>query len=324
MNVHSLIIEKNFMIKPILVTGKNSQLGRSLQKITRDIPYFLNNITSNSQSYGNSLIDNLSLTCVTREELDLSNTDLIKNFFQTNEFSGIINFAAYTSVDKAEDKPELAEQINHFAVAQLAKIAKSSAIPLIHISTDYVFNGKSSNPRSETDKTDPQNIYGLTKLKGENAMMEAGCKGAIIRTSWLYSEFGNNFVKTILNLGRKQESIKVVNDQVGSPTYASNLASMILVMLNNRRTMEILNSQLNIFHFSDDGSCSWYDFAKTIIKLSKLKCIINPLDTKDYPLPAKRPKYNIMSKAKIKEYLPELLIPHWEDSLINSFDEIYK
>lgn len=297
------------MSKRILVIGKNGQLGRSLLKV----------ISDNTMKFKVSYWD---FNFIARNELDLSNLKKIKEFFQNQKFSGIINCAAYTSVDKAESDIELANQINHLAVAQLAEVAKNQDIPLIHISTDYVFHGQEFKSYKETDKTDPQNIYGLTKLKGEQSLISSGCMGAIIRTSWLYSEYGKNFVKTMLNLGNERDSISVVNDQVGSPTYATNLANAIFAMLEKNQTIKILNSELNIYHFSDDGICTWYDFAKAIFKICDINCKINPVGTKDYPSQAKRPNYNVMNKSKIKQYLPDFVIPHWRESLISCLSEI--
>jgi dTDP-4-dehydrorhamnose reductase len=293
------------MINHILVIGKNGQLGRSLQKVVKKFTY-----------------SDWDFFFITRNMLDLSNLDSINDFFQDQHFSAIINCAAYTSVDKAENNFKLADQINHLAVARLAEIAKNQSIPLIHISTDYVFHGKGLKPYEETDKTNPQNIYGLTKLKGEQVMMESGCTGAIIRTSWLHSEFGNNFVKTMLALGIKCDSLKVVIDQVSSPTYATNLAKLLIVLLNKNQITKILNSQFNIYHFSDEGNCSWYDFAKAIFELSDISCKVKPVETKDYPSSVKRPKYSVMNKTKIKNHLPDLEVQHWRESLIDCLAEI--
>lgn len=297
------------MTKRILVTGKNGQLGQSLQKA----------VIQNS-----ALSIQHSFTFVGRDELDLACSDSISSFFSNQRFDAMINGAAYTAVDKAESEPELANQINHLAVAQLAGIAKQQSIPLIHISTDYVFNGQGFKPYVETDATDPQNVYGLTKLKGEQAMQASGCVGAIIRTSWVYSEFGNNFVKTMLRLGKERDSLNVIFDQVGTPTYATDLAQAVLIILNAECSMlneqqmqmpEIQHSTLKIYHFSNEGVCSWYDFAKAIFELSASDCQVNPIETKDYPTPAMRPYYSLMNKAKIKQALPGLVVPHWRDSL---------
>lgn len=305
------------MTKSILVSGKSGQLGQSLQKLVED----------SSLSLG--MTTGMAFTFVGRDELDLACSDSISAFFSHQQFDVIINCAAYTAVDKAESEPKLANQINHLAVAQLAEIAKQQSIPLIHISTDYVFNGQGFKPYVETDATDPQNVYGLTKLKGEQAMQASGCAGAIIRSSWVYSEFGNNFVKTMLRLGKERDSLNVIFDQVGSPTYAGDLAQAILAMLNveflmvnEANTDLIQNSTLKIYHYSNEGVCSWYDFAKAIFELSDISCQVNPIETKDYPTPAKRPHYSVMNKTKIKLDLPNLVISYWRDSLKTCLKEL--
>ena len=299
------------MNKSILVSGKNGHLGCSLQKILIEISQNLNLSLNN-------------FVFASRDEIDLSKQNSISKFFSNKQFSAIVNCAAFTSVDKAESDFKLAEKINHLAVAQLAKIAKNQNIPLIHISTDYVFQGQQSKLYIETDETNPINTYGLTKLNGEKAVISSGCNGAIIRTSWLHSEFGHNFVKTMLELGKKKDNINVVFDQIGSPTYASNLAKVVLTMLSNQRTIEVMNSQLNIYHFSDDGYCSWYDFAKAIFELSNINCHVNPIETKNYYTHAERPLCNVMKKDKIKQHIPDLVIPHWKDALNKCLKEIQK
>ena len=310
------------MNNQILVIGKNSQLGKSLKKIIKNKSY-ISKATSKSNSNPKHFdLSFRNFIFVSRNSINLSNPNSIKNFFKLNKFNVIINFAAYTSVDEAESNIEQAEQINHFAVAEISKIAKEQGIPLIQISTDYVFNGCTSKAYIETDKTNPKNAYGNSKLKGELAMRDAGCNGAIIRTSWLYSEFGNNFVQTMLNLGQKNKSINVINDQIGSPTYASNLSKVLLNMLNDPKLEKILKSELNVYHFSDEGICSWSEFAETIFELSKIKCQVNPIKTKDYLSAANRPLHNVMSKDKIKNILPSFKFEHWQDALAKCLNEI--
>ncbi len=277
------------MIKRVLVTGKNGQLGQSLQKIAGDDPQF-------------------DFTFVGREELDLARSQSITTFFADKKFDAIINCAAYTAVDKAESEPDLADQINHLAVKQLAHIAKKMDAMLIHISTDYVFDGTNHKPYVETDPTNPQNVYGHTKLKGEQAMQTINPKGAIIRTSWVYSEFGNNFVKTMLRLGPERDSLNVIFDQIGSPTYATDLAEACLAVIASR------NSDVAIYHYSNEGVCSWYDFAKAIFQIANINCQVNPIETKDYPTAAKRPHYSLMNKTKIKQSA-QINIPCWRTSL---------
>jgi len=275
----------------ILVTGQNGQLGQSLAKIAKDYPQF-------------------DFIFLGREQLDLSQPATLANALENIAFDIIINCAAYTAVDKAESEPELADAINHLAVEQLAQICNQRRATLIHISTDYVFDGKNYNPYIETDPVDPQGVYGITKLKGEQAMQAVNPKGAIIRTSWVYSEFGNKFVKTMLRLGAERDSLNVIYDQVGSPTYATDLAQAILALLSQPEQL----NQTQVYHYSNEGVCSWYDFAKAIFEMSGTRCKVNPIETKDYPTPAKRPHYSLMNKAKIKQdYL--ITIPYWRDSL---------
>lgn len=267
--------------RQVLVTGKKGQLGQSIQKLAADYSCF-------------------TFSFVGRDQLDLSSAQSIGAFFADKTFDVIINCAAYTAVDKAESEPELADQINHLAVKQLAQIAKAQNAILIHISTDYVFNGRNYKPYQETDTTDPQSIYGLTKLKGEQAMQAVNPRGCILRTSWVYSEFGNNFVKTMLKLGQQKDHLGIIYDQIGSPTFAGDLAKAILKIMNN--TAFAKNSN-RIYHFSNEGVCSWYDFAKAIFELSQIECEVNSIETQEYPTPAKRPHYSLMSKAKIKTNL---------------------
>ena len=287
----------------VLVTGKSGQLGRSIKKI----------ISRTKQ--------NNKFTFVDRVELDLSCEDSINNYFKTHNFNVIVNCAAYTSVDKAEIETKLADQINHQAVKLLAEISNKRKIILIHISTDYVFDGESNNIYKEADPTNPINVYGRTKLSGELTIKSLMPTNAIIiRTSWLHSEFGDNFVRSILRNARKKNEIDVINDQFGSPTYAEDLAKAILVIVENLTSKESL-IKTQIYHFSNDGQCSWCDFANEIIKLAKIKCHINPITSKQYTSMAKRPKNTTMGKEKItKEF--GLHIRHWKTSLINCMDNL--
>ncbi len=324
MNVRNLVMIKIYMNKKILVLGSNGQLGMSLMKVVRNSANLVN---KNNQFFNfgeDLLLSEKDFLFISRKELNLLNLRSISEFIQDQQFTGIVNCAAYTLVEKAETQENLANQINHIAVAKLAEIANYKDLPLIHISTDYVFNGQSEKPYLETDITNPQNIYGLSKLKGERAIKSSGCKGVIIRTSWLYSEFGNNFVKTILRLGKEKDKINVIMDQVGSPTYATNLAKLIFVILNNQKKINILNSQSNIYHYSDEGICSWYELAKSIFLFSKISCKIKPIHTKDYPFNIMRPHYSVMNTEKIKKNIPKLKIPKWRESLKNCLKEIKK
>ncbi|PHS26833.1 MAG: dTDP-4-dehydrorhamnose reductase [Methylophaga sp.] len=293
-------------IKTVLVTGSNGQLGRSLTKIATQY-------------------ENYDITFATRADLDLSDAKSICRFFQQQQFDLIINCAAYTAVDKAESETELADQINHLAVQQLAEIAAQQHSKLIHISTDYVFNGHQHRPYVETDDVAPQGVYGLTKLKGEHAVLRIMANNAvIIRTSWVYSEFGNNFVKTMLRLAGDRDSLKVIFDQVGTPTYATDLAQAIMTIVQSAAFQQEFSS--DTVHYSNEGVCSWYDFAKTIFELSEIACDVSPIETKDYPTPATRPHYSLLNKAKIKQSY-NLAIPYWKESLqqcLNALQEEVK
>jgi len=242
--------------------------------------------------------------------LDITNFKKVKEFTELNDIKTIINCAAYTAVDKAEEDAVNADRVNHLAVKNLATIAKDRRIKFIHISTDYLFNGKNFKPYVEDDIPNPTSVYGKTKLNGENAIREINPQNSIIiRTSWVYSNFGANFVKTMLRLGKERDSLGVIFDQIGTPTYARDLAKAILDILPN-----ITNDTVEIYNYSNEGVLSWYDFAKEIMKMAKIECQINPIETKKYPTPAKRPHYSLLNKAKIKEEF-NLTIPYWKDSL---------
>ena len=284
----------------VLVTGKNGQLGQSIKKIVDE-----KKITN---------LINFNFTFIGREELNFEYIDSIRSYFDVNEFNIIINCAAYTKVDKAEENQKQANLINHTAVKELAKIAKTKNIKLIHISTDFVFNGLNKKPYTENDVTSPLNIYGETKLAGEKALMSISKSDSlIIRTGWLYSEFGNNFVKTILNLAKKNDALDIVSDQFGTPTYAYDLAFLILYIITTDKFLEN-NKSSEILHYSNEGKSSWYDFAKEIIGISKMSCQLNPIGAKDYPLAAKRPNYSILSSKKVSEEY-DVSIKHWKEAL---------
>ena len=279
------------MSKSILVTGSNGQLGSELQ-----------NISAEDSEYDFFFAD--------RTVLDLANTDAIKKYFDENSFDIIINCAAYTAVDQAESDERLANKINNQAVEALANAANENKTSLIHISTDYVFDGKNHRPYSEDDTLSPQGIYGQTKLDGEKALLRLNPgKSIIIRTSWVYSSFGNNFVKTMLRLGKDRDELGVIFDQVGTPTYAKDLAKTILNILP-----KLSNENVEVFHYSNEGVCSWYDFAKAIFELSEVKCRVNPIETREYPTPARRPHYSLLNKSKIKNSF-DIEIPYWKESL---------
>ncbi len=285
-------------IKTILVTGSSGQLGRSLKLLSEQCSQF-------------------QYTFINREQMDLSNSESIVNFFKRNKFDLIINCAAYTAVDKAEEQQELAYKINHLAVKQMAEIAGQNDSILIHISTDYVFDGTHYKPYTEDHATHPQAVYGDSKLKGELAIQELASKAIIIRTSWVYSEYGKNFLKTMLKIGEQRDELNVIFDQIGSPTYAKDLAEALLkiiVSIDNNNEFFLENAPVSLYHFSNEGVCSWYDFAQEIFNTSKISCKINPIETRNYHTPAKRPHYSVFNKAKIKHCF-DLEIPYWKDSL---------
>jgi len=274
----------------ILVTGVNGQVGSEIKELSSNYDY--------------------NFLFTTSKELDITEHKKVKEFIKENNIKTIINCGAYTGVDKAEDEKELANDINHLAVKNLAILSNEFGIKLIHISTDYVFDGENFKPYTENDITNPNGVYGQTKLDGENTMCDYNLKNSIIiRTSWVYSSFGNNFVKTMLRLGKEKDELGVIFDQVGTPTYARDLAKTILDILPN-----IKNDKTEIYNYSNKGVLSWYDFAKEIMRMAKLDCIINPIETKDYPTPAKRPHYSLLNKSKIKQEF-HITIPYWKDSL---------
>lgn len=274
----------------VLVTGSNGQVGSELRELSSNYPY--------------------KFYFTDKKELDITNLQSIRKYIIENNIDTIINCAAYTAVDKAETEKELANKINHLAVKNLAMLSNEFGIKLIHISTDYVFDGTNFKPYTEDDVANPQSVYGKTKLDGEKATLEYNLKNSIIiRTSWVYSYYGNNFVKTMLRLGKEKESLGVIFDQVGTPTYAKDLARTILDIIP-----KIQNSKLSIYNYSNEGVLSWYDFAKEIMKMAKLDCKINPIETTEYPTPAKRPHYSLLNKKKIKEAF-NIEITYWKDGL---------
>lgn len=276
-------------MKRILVTGANGQLGQS--------------ILEQSKNY-----KEIECFFVTRNELDITNEELINHYFEDKSFDFVVNCAAYTAVDKAEDDQENAYLVNAKATEFLAKITNEKGIPFIHVSTDYVFDGTEAQPRLETDQTNPIGVYGQTKLDGENLALENNSKTIILRTAWVYSRFGNNFVKTMLRLFNDKDSISVVADQIGSPTNAIDLADAILTIISKD------DLTYGIFNYSNEGECSWFEFAQKIKEFSNSTIEINPVPTSAYPTKAKRPAYSLLDKSKIKEVY-QLDIPTWEDSL---------
>jgi dTDP-4-dehydrorhamnose reductase len=282
----------------ILVTGSHGQLGSELGKIAntdRKHQWFFTDI----------------------DTLDITNDTQVRHFFGMNQIEICINCAAYTAVDKAEDEPDKAMLVNSTAPSILAGACEAHDALLIHISTDYVFNGEHFKPYEEDDAIAAVSAYGLSKAKGETLIQESKANYVIIRTSWLYSAVGNNFVKTMLRLGAERDQLTVIVDQVGTPTWAFDLAATIVVIAD-RYQKESVHS---IYHFSNEGAISWYDFAKTIMQIANLNCKILPIESKDYPVKTKRPFYSVLNKTRIKNELG-IQIPYWRDSLIKCVEEI--
>lgn len=276
----------------ILVTGKNGQLGSEINALSNQYPNF-----------------NFIFTDV--EELDITNKNKIETFFTENTVDLIINCAAYTAVDKAEEEIETANKVNNLAVKYLVEVAEIYHTKIIHISTDYVFNGNSYIPYKEIDNTNPISIYGKTKLDGESHIINAKTQGLIIRTSWVYSEFGNNFVKTMLRLGKERNELGIIGDQIGTPTNAKDLAKTCLDIASKT---ELWSTKNEIYHFSNLGVCSWYDFAYEIMKISNTNCNIKLIGTEDYPTKAARPQYSVLNKKKITDQF-KIDNSHWSISL---------
>jgi dTDP-4-dehydrorhamnose reductase len=274
-------------VKTILVTGANGQLGQCFQALSNSFPEYL-------------------FLFADRNVLQITDATAIDIFFAENKIDICINCAAYTAVDKAETDTTLATDVNANAVGYLARACKKYSTQFIHISTDYVFDGTATSPYKTDDKTNPVNFYGQTKLDGElNAIKE---NSIIIRTAWVYSGFGNNFVKTMIRLMKERESIGVVSDQHGTPTYAADLAAAIMQIINQD------NFVAGIYHYSNEGNISWYDFAKEIAAQINATCIVNPIATTQFPTPAARPAYSVLDTSKIKNTFA-ITIPHWKDSL---------
>ncbi|MDB2321292.1 dTDP-4-dehydrorhamnose reductase [Flavobacteriaceae bacterium] len=275
----------------ILVTGSSGQLGSELKDLS-------------------SIFPNNTFIFTDVAELDICDHMVAKEFIVKNCINTIINCAAYTAVDKAEEEVELSNKINHLAVKNFASIAKEYNIKLIHISTDYVFDGTNHIPYLETDEPNPQSVYGQTKLDGELAIQKINpANTIIIRTSWVYSNYGNNFVKTMIRLGKERKELGVIVDQIGTPTYARDLAKTILEILPR-----INNENIELFHYSNEGVCSWYDFASAIFDIKGIKVKVNAIDTFQYPTAAKRPCYSVLNKRKIKNKF-QVETPNWKNSL---------
>ena len=269
-----------------LITGAHGQLGQSLHSLLGDRGLY-----------------------VDRDVLDIGDAAQVESSLRQHRPECVINCAAYTAVDKAESDRDAAAQANAAGPANLAKAAGLLQIPLIHVSTDYVFDGTACRPYREDDVPCPQSVYGLTKLAGERAVLQYAETAAVVRTAWLYSVTGNNFVKTMRRLGRERDTIRVVADQVGTPTYAPDLAAALLSLVDL-----IKPGTREIYHYTNEGVCSWYDFAVAIMELSGLHCKVEPIRSEEYPTPAQRPAYSVLDKSKIRSLLPQG-IPYWRNSL---------
>lgn len=291
------------IVKNILITGSAGQLGSELK-------YLCAQASLHKQLIAAEICKPFHFYFTDKHSLDITNTNVVNEFCKKNNIHIIINCAAYTAVDKAESEVKKAYQINEQAVATLAEIAKALAISLVHISTDYVFDGTKKTPYVESDLTNPLNVYGKSKLAGERSLQAINPSNSIIiRTSWLYSSFGNNFVKTMLKLAKEKTELNVVADQIGTPTSARDLAYALLKALPL-----IQNKQVTIYHYSNEGCCSWQQFAESIFELSAVKCKVNAISSEQYPTAASRPRYTVLDKQAFKkDFLQE--IKPWQEAL---------
>jgi dTDP-4-dehydrorhamnose reductase len=280
----------------ILVTGANGQLGKEIKQLAPSFPQF-------------------DFIFLSREDLPIHHFEMVRHYFNTYYPQYLINCAAYTAVDRAEQEKDLAFQVNGEAVGVLAAVCKEHHCRFIHISTDYVFDGTASVPYKEDSPTNPQSVYGASKLEGEKQALQYNPDSIIIRTSWVYSEFGKNFVRTMVKLMKEKDEINVVNDQFGSPTYAADLAEAILQIISSQQWVA------GIFNYSNEGIISWYDFALAIKKLINSNCKINPIPTSQYPTPAKRPAYSVLDKTKIQKAF-DIQLQDWKRSLANCLSKL--
>jgi dTDP-4-dehydrorhamnose reductase len=283
----------------ILITGANGQVGQCFRQLAVQYPdwqFIFNDFP----------------------ELDITDRKAVFSFFrslQDDKLKWCVNCAAYTAVDKAESEPVQAKRINVLGAKILAEACASESIPLVHLSTDYVYHNRQNTPFHEADPVSPKSVYARTKLAGDRAVLKANPLAMIVRTSWVYSEFGNNFVKTMLRLGAERSELNVVFDQIGSPTYAPDLAAAILTMIQKVENKGVApQTAAGIWHYSNEGVTSWYDFAKAIFEMKHLPCRVRPIETKDFPTPAQRPPFSLLNKGKIKAVFG-LEIPHWRESL---------
>lgn len=279
-------------MKTILVTGANGQLGNSIRLLAKHYPQY-----------------NFLFTDV--DTLDITDPQAVGKAIKDNQVDYVVNCAAYTAVDKAEDDEELCRRLNSYAVGVLGKAAHEADAKMVHVSTDYVFSGTGCLPYKETDETRPVSAYGRTKLAGEQILQEVCPEAVIIRTAWLYSEFGSNFVKTVLRLGKERDELRFVFDQIGTPTYAGDLAAAVMAVVTADEKGAYVPG---IYHYSNEGVCSWYDFTIKILEIAGISSRVFPIETKEYPTKAVRPPYSVLNKSKIKQTYG-IAIPHWEASL---------
>ena len=285
----------------VLITGSNGQLGSEIRELAANY-------------------DKLDFVFKDLPDLDICNFNLLQSFIIDSNINVIINCAAYTAVDEAEQNTKIAEDVNSKGVLNLVNALKRVNGKLIHISTDYVFNGDHFMPYNESDSVSPIGVYGETKRKGELTVINSVLDAIVIRTSWLYSSYGNNFVKTILRLGKQKEELSVIFDQVGTPTYARDLAKTCLDILIGESSVNISKNG-KLYHYSNEGVASWYDFAISIMKIGGGNCKVNPIQTKDYHVLAKRPQYSVLNKSKIKADF-KIEIPYWRDSLKDCIEKM--
>ena len=278
-------------MEKILITGAYGQLGSEVKDTSQSFP-------------------TATFTYTDRDDLDITDVDAVVKYIALGKYTTLINCAAYTAVDKAESEKDVALAINGTAAGILAKACKDANAKFVHVSTDFVFDGTASRPLLEDDAVNPLSIYGSTKLEGEKLVLANNADALIIRTSWVYSSFGNNFVKTILRLCKERESLNIIFDQIGTPTYARDLAHAILEIVTGREW------KAGLYHYSNEGVASWYDFAIAIRDVAGLKTPIFPIETSQYPTPAMRPKFSVLNKKKFKDTF-KISIPYWRDSLVN-------
>lgn len=287
----------------LLITGAGGQLGQEFAALSSNYPDW-------------------NFLFPTRNELDITNADQVVNYFSTHAPDYCLNTAAYTAVDRAEEEREVAFAINATAVQQLAEICKKNNTHLIHYSTDYVYQGGIDRPLKEDDPTQTQGAYAASKLTGDQLVMMTMPAATILRTSWVYSSYGNNFVKTMLRLGRERQELRVVFDQIGTPTYACDLAAATLQLIQKIEQGNLNHQDVaGVFHYSNEGVCSWYDFATAIFELAAIDCKVYPIESWEYPTPAQRPTYSVLNKAKFKSSTG-IAIPHWREALQRCLDKL--